>query len=64
MPLSWLLVAIIIVRANFTSDRRQSEMLLTTDECKSTIASNSVFDCHLLSVGQKMANEIYVSNEF
>ena len=43
-------------------DRRQTKTLLTIDERGSKINRNSVFDCHLSSVGRQMAMEISVSN--
>ena len=45
-------------------DRRQSKKLLTMDKSGSKNARNSVFDCHLLPVGQQMAIKNSVSNGF
>ena len=39
-------------------------MLLTIDERGSNITRNSVFDCHLSTVGRQMAIKHYVSNFF
>ena len=38
-----------------TLGRRQSKAFLTINEHGSKIARNSVFDCHLSSVGRQMA---------
>ena len=46
-----------------TPDRRQSKTLFI-DELGSEIATTSVFDCHLSTVGQLMAIKDYVSNYF
>ena len=39
-------------------------MLITIDEHESKMARNSVFDYHLSPVGQQMAIENSVSNDF
>ena len=36
----------------------QSKIISTIDKCRSKIARNSVFDCHLSPVGRQMAIEI------
>ena len=52
------------VGSNTTTDRLHSKTLLTIDERGPKIASNSVFDCHLLPAGRQMAIENTVSSEF
>ena len=47
-----------------TPYRRQSKMLLTIDERGSKISRNSVFYCYLSPVGEQMAIENTVSNDF
>ena len=47
-----------------TSDGWQSKTFLTIDECGSKNARNSVFDCHLSTVGRQMASENSVSSYF
>ena len=48
----------------YTSDRRQSKTLLTINEGGSKFIRNSIFDCHMSPVGQQMAMENSVSNDF
>ena len=45
-------------------DRHQSKTLLTIDECRSKIARNSVFDCHMSPFRGQMAIKNYVSIYF
>ena len=43
---------------------RQSKMLFTTDEGRSKITRNSVFDCHLSPAGRQMTIKNSVSSDF
>ena len=47
-----------------TLDKRQSKTLVTIEVRGSKTAGNSVFNCHLSPVGQQMAIEYSVSNDF